>query len=229
VYHDVTDREEQARQLQVFHRVLRHNIANGMNIIRGTAELMADRTTGEDEMAAERIVDEVDQLLGLTEKHRAVVGLLGDRPEPTPRELSEPVREVVQGLRRSHPGMTVELDDPGSTRVLAISKIGLAVQELLTNAVVHSGTDPLIEVAIDRDEETVSLQIADQGPGIPSEEARILTGGQEVDPLHHGVGMGLWLVYWIVNLSEGTITVRDNHPRGSVVSIELQRAGGDDE
>lgn len=73
------------------------------------------------------------------------------------------------------------------------------------------------------DGDVALLRIADDGSGLPEEEAMILTGDQEVDPLFHGVGMGLWFVYWIVTLSDGTVSVSVDD--GTTIEVTLPLAG----
>jgi signal transduction histidine kinase len=51
----------------------------------------------------------------------------------------------------------------------------------------------------------------------------VLTHGTE-SPLHHGSGLGLWLVHWLVEASGGDLDFADNRQRGSVVTLTLERA-----
>lgn len=73
-------------------------------------------------------------------------------------------------------------------------------------------------------ETEVQVEITDNGPGIPSEEIKVLTREREVEPLYHGSGLGLWLVNWIVRRSNGAIQFEENDPRRSVVTIDLPGA-----
>lgn len=54
----------------------------------------------------------------------------------------------------------------------------------------------------------------------------VLETGRAVEDLYHGSGLGLWLVYWIVQRSGGSITVRDATPRGSEVEVTLPAETG---
>jgi len=56
---------------------------------------------------------------------------------------------------------------------------------------------PQIEARVFQPEETadIHIEIADNGPGIPSAEWEIITVGEET-PLVHSSGIGLWLIYW---------------------------------
>ena len=73
----------------------------------------------------------------------------------------------------------------------------------------------------------VVVLLRDNGPGIPEDEVETLEQGYETD-LKHLSGLGLWLVYWIVDMSGGAIAFEPNDPRGSVVELRLQSPTGED-
>ncbi|QSW99989.1 PAS domain S-box protein [Haloterrigena alkaliphila] len=221
---DVTERKEATRQLRVLHRVLRHNLANQMSIIRGTAEQLGEESSGETEGAAETIVEEVDRLLGLTDKHRSIVRLLSERPTPEPIALEPLCRRSCRSVRADYPDADVALAGDFDATVVAIPALETAIRELLANGVVHGDRESTpVEFRVERRPDTVLLRIGDDGPGLPEAERRIIAGDGTVEPLYHGLGMGLWLVHWIVSLSRGTIAVEETGPDGTTIRIELSR------
>ncbi|WP_336000577.1 PAS domain-containing protein [Halorientalis halophila] len=222
---DVTQRKETTRQLRVLHRVLRHNLANQMSVIRGWAEYLTDVTDGETADRAAQIVDQSDRLIAITDKHRRIVRLLSERPAPTAMDLAPIVERVVESAR-ADPTVDVALERPEAAEALAITAIETALAELLRNAVDSCGDDDAVSVAVTADAERVTVRVADTGEGMPEAERQIVTGTQSVEPLYHGLGMGLWLAYWIVALSKGSIDVVDNEPRGTVVTVRLPRPDG---
>ncbi|MDF9744493.1 PAS domain-containing protein [Natrinema salsiterrestre] len=220
---DVTERKEATRQLRVLHRVLRHNLSNQMSIIRGTAEQLLDQPTAT-EGAAETIIEETDQLLGFTDKHRSIVRLLSERPSSEPIDIEPLCRRLVRTVGADFPDAELALEGEPEATVSAIPDIDTAIRELVENGLAYSDRSPAtVALRVDRRPETVRIRITDNGPGLPEEEAQILTGDQSVEPLYHGLGMGLWLVYWIVTLSRGTITVEETGPDGTTVRLEFSR------
>jgi PAS domain S-box-containing protein len=219
---DVTERKEATRQLKVLHRVLRHNLANQITMIRG----YADQLAGEhDSAAASAIVQAADQLDDVTEKHRAIVRLLDDPPAVQPTDLDAALGRVVEDLREAHPDARLSVDRTTAGTVAAIPAVEDALRELVANAIVHGGTDaPTVDVEIESSDGTATVRISDDGPGIPAEEVRILRGEQEVTPLKHGVGMGLWLAYLVVTLSHGTIDVETSDATGTTIRVGLPLA-----
>ena len=69
----------------------------------------------------------------------------------------------------------------------------------------------------------VELTIADNGPGIPTDEKEVLLDGEET-PLKHGSGLGLWIVNWIITRTGGRISFERNEPRGSRVTLAVPPA-----
>jgi signal transduction histidine kinase len=66
------------------------------------------------------------------------------------------------------------------------------LEELIVNAVKHSGEDPTVTVSIDAGQDTIELYVIDDGPGLPEQERKNFRGDTE-KPLIHGSGLGLCL------------------------------------
>nr|WP_235272211.1 ATP-binding protein [Halanaeroarchaeum sulfurireducens] len=100
-----------------------------------------------------------------------------------------------------------------------------AIGELLTNSIVHSDReDPVVSVTVSRTGATVTISVVDENEPIPQMERDILTGEVDITALHHGSGLGLWLVKLIVEHADGRLRFQENEPRGNIVRIELPRS-----
>ena len=227
---NVTDLEERTRQLHVLDNVLRHNIRNSLNVIRGRAEQIRTEASGESAAAAETIVSHADDLLSTSEKSRAVTAVLSKEADPKRVDIAELVRSLGRATETEWPHVEPDVDTPEHAVVSVTDKIGTALEELIRNAIRHNDRDSAsVELRVQADDGTVTVGIADDGPGIPDLDREVLTSGEAIDALTHGSGLGLWLVYWIVKRSGGSITVSDVEPRGTVVKMTLQRARSKDE
>ena len=69
----------------------------------------------------------------------------------------------------------------------------------------------------------MTVEIEDDGPGLPENEVALLTSETET-PLVHSTGTGLWLTRWIVRTSGGRIAVDSGRFDGTRVRLELPRA-----
>ncbi|MDS0223732.1 PAS domain-containing protein [Haloarcula sp. S1AR25-5A] len=223
---DVTDRKEATRQLRVLHRVLRHNLSNQLTVIRGYVDSLAESVTDDVPDAVEGIQNEIDQLEAVIKKHRKIVGLLDKAPESRTYTVDEIVAPAVTTVTNDYPHADIQIE-ACEEQIEAIPTIDIAIEELLLNSVVHTDTQPArLQLTSEVRDEFVEISIADNGPGLPTEEIAILLGTQEVEPLKHGRGLGLWLVYLIVFLSGGIIDVEASKGQGTVVRIKLPRVDG---
>jgi len=99
-------------------------------------------------------------------------------------------------------------------------------QNLLENAVKYSPPPAKVDIRLKKNAQTLILEVADQGIGIPEKERRNVFSkfyriGNEDARKTKGTGLGLYIVFQIVKAHRGIITVSDNKPSGTIFSIEL--------
>lgn len=222
VVRDLRKRLSKERQLRVIDRTLRHNFRNALTAMRGNAEYIREKVT-DVEREAKEIVRQIDQLMDFAEKERDVIDILCDSSKPTAVDIERVCEERAESIIETHDDVdiTVEVDQSATAR--ATPDIERAVHELLENAIRHTDRSPVIEVRVETNEKVVEIHISDNGPEIPAIEREPI--GQEFtdDPVFHESGLGLWLVYWVVRQSNGSLSFETNEPRGNRVTIELDR------
>ena len=92
---------------------------------------------------------------------------------------------------------------------------------LLDNAVRHSPQDGRVWLSAHAATDgKTTIEVADEGPGIPAEEAeRVFERFHRVDAARAardgGTGLGLAIARWIVDAHGGTIAVRAREPAGA--------------
>ncbi|MFW5905573.1 MAG: sensor histidine kinase, partial [archaeon] len=217
------ERMEQERHTAVLERVLRHNLRNSLTVIHGHArELREDVNASRSVQAIRR---EAQSLLELTREVQKLDELVHSRASMEPIDVVELIHQTVSGARNNYPEATIDVRVPDRARVNAVSQLRLALEELLENAIQHSDrTAPHVTIDVKVEDANVTIRVVDDGPGIPSEEIGIIQGQHEIEQLHHGSGLGLWLVRRIVQQSNGSLSFGDVEPRGSFVEIELVRS-----
>ncbi|NGM68447.1 PAS domain S-box protein [Natronolimnobius sp. AArcel1] len=234
LYTDITDRKRRRKRLEILNRVLRHDLRNGMNIINGCAEVVADTAEGETADYASVIQERANELIELAEKTRAVERTLERDGSMTA------VVDVAAAAERAADAFAYAVDTdseidcdltislPDQCFVRANHYLETAISEVLENTLEHSDTTSLavdIQLSPKPDSDGfVTLSISDTGPGIPTEERQLLQEEREITQLRHASGLGLWLVNWAVAQSGGRLTFTDNQPRGTTVTLHLPRA-----
>jgi signal transduction histidine kinase len=218
----VTDLEERTRQLRVMDNILRHNLRNDLTVIRGLADHVSTQADGEIAETAEEIVAHTETLMATGEKSRAITDLLSQDPARRSIDIAASMRSIVEEITASRPDVQIETKVPDRLVVSTTLKLREAIEELITNAITHSDREtPSIELRAKAVNGDAEISIIDDGPGIPEMDRDVLETGQAIDDLYHGSGLGLWLVYWIVKRSGGSVEVTDVQPRGTNVTITL--------
>ncbi|WP_339104775.1 PAS domain S-box protein [Haloterrigena salinisoli] len=228
LYTDITDRKQRQKRVEILNRVLRHDMRNGMNIIDGCAEMLADAVDDDDIEYATTIQERAGELVSLAEKTRAVERVLERESVTTgPIDVTETIEEALDRLETDYPGVTVTRSVPDRLFARIDASLRTALYQVLENAVEHHDRSaPTIDVSVcdRRDDGMLSLSIADDGPGMPDEERELLQGDREITQLRHASGLGLWLVNLVVTQAGGQLTFDANEPRGTVVTLEIPRA-----
>jgi len=227
LYSDITQRKERQKRVEILNRVLRHDLRNGMNIIKGSAEMLRDAVSDPAAVGyADQVIDRADDLLGLAEKTRAVERTLDRDTEATgPVSVTESVETSAARIREEYPNARIDVDVTADVAVRADDMLRTAIYHVMENAVQHNDTpEPQVTVRADYAgdrEEMLRLTVADDGPGIPAAERELIGEEREITQLRHASGLGLWLVDWVVGQSGGSIEFDANDPRGTVVTLAV--------
>ncbi|MBN2470875.1 MAG: hybrid sensor histidine kinase/response regulator [Anaerolineae bacterium] len=103
-----------------------------------------------------------------------------------------------------------------------------ALAELLSNAMSFSPQDRPITVNQWLDNDTISLSISDEGPGIPEErQGDLFRRFNQVERELHdqqGIGMGLYLARNIIESAKGTLELQSNPGEGTTVTVRFPLA-----
>lgn len=239
---DVTDRKRREKQLAVIDTVLRHNLRNDINKILGYVDETASLEGEFDpEQFAEcvAVVRNVGEgLLEKAEKQREINRLLTKPPDPTHFDLDRVVEHALRPLWQregvadgdSKGAVDIEVDVSPDATAYALPELEVAVAELVENAVEHAGDETAVIRVTGRQEgDHAVLEVRDDNPEIPDFDHRVLTGNEEMNAVYHSSGLGLWLVRWVVDLSDGTIEYeRDVTAGENVVRIRVQASDGEE-
>ena len=126
---------------------------------------------------------------------------------------------------RRHPGVSYELEDRIADARLSGwgGGLRLLVDNLLDNAALHGGGDGRVQVALERENGSLLVRVADDGAGIPSaERERLLEPfARGTGVTAPGTGLGLAIVAQQVTLHAGTLRLGDSPSGGLEVEVRL--------
>lgn len=219
LFQDVTDRRTAEQRLEVLNRVLRHNLRNDLDAVRGFSEALSDGTVDDTERTAERIRGTARELVDIGETvERADRIMTRDAVERRQFDLPSLVENVVADVRGAYEcriEVSVRDDDLALTTDREILRT--ALREVVENAAEHGDCpEPTVEVELSRTVGGARITVRDDGPGIPERERAVLLEGEET-PLQHGAGVGLWFVSWAVTRLGGELSFEDGVSGSGVV------------
>lgn len=222
---------------EVLARFLQHNLRNDINIVRGHVELLEDQIDPLDGVGPvdHRPSDDLETIKrtldGMVERTDHLRNL--QRVMDTGRSANRPIDAVaflerrIDEVRRTDRDAIVWADLPDAAWVRGSGLLDAVFANLLQNAVRHHDGKPFVRVSVSRAgppwSGRVVIRISDNGPGIPADEVEVLSAASET-ALKHSEGLGLWVAKWCIEELGGGLDIRDNDPRGTVVTVSLPRA-----
>jgi len=105
-------------------------------------------------------------------------------------------------------------------------KIGLAIQNVINNAIKYSKEDTEIRIEIKQAKDSITLEIQDSGIGIPKSEALNIFGkfyrsSNAIKNETEGSGLGLYLTRKIVLMHKGDIWFESRENFGTIFYIKF--------
>ncbi|MBN1193632.1 MAG: HAMP domain-containing protein [Coriobacteriia bacterium] len=176
-----------------------------------------------------------------TRMQRLVSDLLDlSRIESTPdTEDVADVRRTLELALAAHrrsaamKGLTLQSDLQGVTGVDVAVRCGttdltIALDNLLSNAITYTENGE-VAVSVEADEDTVTINVADTGIGIPAADIeRVFERFYRVDRARSrasgGTGLGLSLVRNVAEQAGGTVGITSDPGTGTTVTLRLPRA-----
>jgi len=201
VLRDVTERKHREQRLEVFNRILRHNLRNQLDVIRGHAEELADKISDDH---AKRIITGVDELAETGQRARQVDRILSKDDAPTDVDIVTKLDETVDQLQPEGSNLSVTTEFPEELYLRADEEtLTMAIESAVENALEHA--ESAVTVAVDDEADGCVITIADDGPGIEKENLIPIETGTETR-LQHGRGLGLWQLQWCVDTLNGELS-----------------------
>jgi len=172
--------------------------------------------------ASEKLNHIFENLLDLTRLESGVV-----KPKQEWFDLSELIQETINRQKKLLAQHRIVFQAPSKTQFFFgdFNLLEHALSNLLLNAASYSPPHTAISVKIQDQNSQVSIEISDQGPGIP--EASISHLFEKFYRLPHtptgGLGLGLSITRNFIELHGGKIRVCNNSEKGATFTIFLPK------
>jgi PAS domain S-box-containing protein len=221
---DVRESRHKEQKLTVLNRALRHNIRNEMNLVINKATTLQDVDDEGYRTVAEQIEAIGENVVSISNKARKAqehIGIVSDTDCKT--DLSAVIDTVTAKFAIQFPNAALEVDTPDQAWARAPPSVGTAIMELLENAVVHypSGAGQAT-VSVETADGRTHVRVRDECEPIP-ESIQETLGRHTEQPLKHNLGIGLWLVRWVVDAVDADLAFgRRSGRAGNVVTMSFE-------
>ncbi|MFD1586452.1 PAS domain S-box protein [Halorientalis brevis] len=216
---DITDRveyrqrlETQRDDLELLNQVVRHDIRNDLQLVLTYAELLEDRVAAEERAYVETLLESTRNAIEVTTTAREMADvMLRDDHTRQRVSLRQTLLSELDEVRSAQSSALVSVDGaiPDVT-VLANDMLDSVFRNLLQNAIQHNDAEiPEVTVSATVGADTVTVEIADNGPGVPDEQKEAIFGKGEKGLDSSGTGLGLYLVRTLIESYGGDIWVAD--------------------
>jgi two-component system sensor histidine kinase BaeS len=195
--------------------ILVHEVRSPVAALAAVAEALADLDDGPGRRELVRLA-----LGACAAIERIVTDIKVASVRPVPVDVATLVDDLVAA--RVVAGVAVEARVEAGLPRLEADPVRLrqALDNLVTNAIVHGGGHIVVTVASSTG--GLVFSVADEGEGISAADAaRIFEPGVRLDEGRAGSGLGLALTKAIVDAHRGTITVESVPGRGATFTIVL--------
>jgi len=232
---DITERKEyeqrletQRDNLKVLNQVLRHDIRNDLQLISGYGELL-EETSNDEEVAeyAGTILESAEHAIDLTTSAREMADVMLSAEKDLQQVDLQPILEnEIEEVQATFPEAVVTAKTAiPEVSVQANDMLGSVFRNLLKNAIQHNDTKaPKVAVSVTESGQTVTVRVADNGPGIPDDKRAAIFGKEEKGLDSQGTGLGLYLVKTLVDSYGGEIWVEKSEMNGAAFMVKIPRA-----
>ncbi|ACV48233.1 MULTISPECIES: sensor histidine kinase [Halomicrobium] len=218
------DLETKKEMVELYDRLLRHDLGNDLQVITGFSEVLADEADGETAAYAERINEAAHSSADLIQRVGNLVSTLEEEEEPEPRGLAPILERTVSEAETGYGELTVEFDKAAfEETVYAGDLLESVFTNILTNAVVHNEGEVTVRTSVETGVDDVVVCFADDGAGIdPSVRDELFEMGEK-GPDSSGSGFGLGFVRALTESYGGDVTVTESDAGGAEFRVRLQR------
>ncbi|CAN5565670.1 HAMP domain-containing sensor histidine kinase [soil metagenome] len=213
-----------------------HELRTPLTALQATLENIVDGVAPADQATLQTMLGQtqrlgrlVEQLLDLSRLESGTVPL-ELQPFAVKPMLEQTVRESSLGPEHGgrievrlavEPADLVIVGDP--------ERVNQVVANVVQNALRHSPPDGTVDVTARANADGVLIEVSDEGPGIPIEEAgrvfeRFYRSDHARTSRDGGTGLGLAIAKWIVDMHGGEIRAEAREPRGCRMVVSLPRS-----
>jgi len=219
------DLERRKEMIEMYDRLLRHDLGNDLQIIAGFADAVAGQVDGQTAEYAGKIQRAAESAADLIQRVGDLVSTLEAQDNPEPRDLGTVLGDTVRDVRANYGSLTVDYDEAAfDYQVYGGDLLDSVFTNVMSNAAVHNEGEVHMRVyPADVTSDEVTVCFADDGDGIPPDLREDIfemgVKGQESP----GTGFGLGFVRALTESYGGSVSVSESDAGGAEFRVTLER------
>ena len=222
---EITAERRQQQHMAMMQRVMRHNMRNDLNKVRGWAQMIAKEPDA-DERAAHltRVEATIDEWETMTDGMKQLKQLTdADAAPRSAIDIQSLVDRLTAWSREAKLDVAFDTTCPDTSTVLVAGTTEDAIERVLSLTDTESANDhPPAKISISTTpDEWVAITIDIVGSGLSEREAEVLTTGEET-ALTHAQGIEVWLLRTMVGEIGGSISAATTDTE-TTIDLKLPR------
>ena len=219
------DLERRKEMIEMYDRLLRHDLGNDLQVIAGFADAVAGEVDGQTAEYAGKIQRAAESAGDLIERVGDLVSTLEAQDNPEPRDLASVLGDTVRDVRDNYESLSVDFEASDfDYQVYGGDLLDSVFTNIMSNAAVHNDGEVSMRVypaEVGPDEVTVCF--ADDGAGVSPDLREDIfemgVKGQESP----GTGFGLGFVRALTESYGGNVSVAESDGGGAEFRVTLER------
>lgn len=231
---DITEKENAEKMRREFTANVSHELKTPLQTISGCAELLANGVVKEKDVPefskridaeARRMIWLVNDIIRLSHLDEGAEDMIWEEIDLL--SISQKTASALAG-EAAKAGVEIKIDGDCAAVYGIPQLLDSIVYNLCDNAIKYNHKGGTVRIRVKKEEDAVSLSVADTGIGIPPEDReRIFERFYRVDKSRSkeigGTGLGLSIVKHAARLHGADITVDSTTGKGTVVTVRFQK------
>ncbi|MFY4813079.1 sensor histidine kinase [Haloarcula argentinensis] len=219
------DLERRKEMIEMYDRLLRHDLGNDLQVIAGFADVVAGQVDGQTEEYAGKIQRAAESAADLIQRVGDLVSTLETQDNPEPHDLESVLGDTVRDIEANYESLTVDFDAAEfEYQVYGGDLLDSVFTNIMSNAAVHNEGEINMRVyPADVSPDEVTVCFADDGDGVSPDLREDIfemgVKGQESS----GTGFGLGFVRALTESYGGSVSVAESDAGGAEFRVTLER------
>ncbi|AUG47415.1 histidine kinase [Haloarcula taiwanensis] len=219
------DLERRKEMIEMYDRLLRHDLGNDLQVIAGFADVVAGQVDGQTKEYAGKIQRAAESAADLIQRVGDLVSTLEAQDNPEPRDLDTVLGETVRDIEANYESLTVDFDAAEfDYQVYGGDLLDSVFTNIMSNAAVHNDGEIHVRVSpAEASPDEVTVCFGDDGGGVSPDLREDIfemgVKGQESP----GTGFGLGFVRALTESYGGSVSVAESDAGGAEFRVTLER------